>query len=245
MSNERVLNLQNSFNEAITSYHHQSIGGYHGAKLRRYQDLIEIGISNEIKDIIKLIQNRSTDFSKLGIINMLNVGYLKFNNTSNGVIKNNFSFGKAWFISKLEKVNNPKEEIESLIDKDLKNIAIVDNSKFPNLKNQYNSTGEITFESYKPYHMIYRTSNKESSFLVFSEIYYPKGWEVSINNQKSNFIRVNYVLRGLEVPAGENIIEIKFEPKSYVYGNLITKFSSLILILLIPLILFFEYYRKK
>ena len=245
LSNERVLNLQNSFNEAITSYHHQSIGGYHGAKLRRYQDLIEIGISNEIKDIIKLIQNRSTDFSKLGIINMLNVGYLKFNNTSNGVIKNNFPFGKAWFISKLEKVNSPKEEIESLIDRDLKNIAIVDNSKFPNLKNQYNSTGEITFESYKPYHMIYRTSNKESSFLVFSEIYYPKGWEVSINNQKSNFIRVNYVLRGLEVPAGENIIEIKFEPKSYVYGNLITKFSSLMLILLIPLILFFEYYRKK
>ena len=93
--------------------------------------------------------------------------------------------------------------------------------------------------------MIYRTSNKESSFLVFSEIYYPKGWEVSINNQKSNFIRVNYVLRGLEIPAGENIIEIKFEPKSYVYGNLITKFSSLMLILLIPLILFFEYYRKK
>ena len=124
LSNERVLNLQNSFNEAITSYHHQSIGGYHGAKLRRYQDLIEIGISNEIKDIIKLIQNRSTDFSKLGIINMLNVGYLKFNNTSNGVIKNNFSFGKAWFISKLEKVNNPKEEIESLIDRDLSLIHI-------------------------------------------------------------------------------------------------------------------------
>ena len=245
LSGERVLNLQNSFNEAITSYHHQSIGGYHGAKLRRYQDLIEFGISNEIKDVIKLIQNRSTDFSKLNIINMLNVGYLKFNNTSNGVIKNNFSFGKAWFISKLEKVDSPKEEIERLRVEDLRNTAIIDNSKFPNLKNEYSSKANIFVESYKPYNMTYKTSNLEVSFLVFSEIFYPKGWKVYINNKPSKFIRVNYVLRGLEVPAGENTIKIKFEPSSYVYGNLITKFSSLILILLIPLLLLFEYNRKK
>ena len=245
LSKERVLNLQNPFNEAVTSYHHQSIGGYHGAKLRRYQDLIEFGISNEINDIIKTIQNRSNDFSKLNIINMLNVGYFKFNNTSNGVIKNNFQFGKAWYVSKLEKVKNPKEEIEKLRNQNLKNTAIVDNSKFPNLKNQYNSDGTIITESYKPYHMIYKTSNFESSFLVFSEIFYPKGWEVYVNNKPSNFVRVNYILRGLEIPAGENTIEIKFKPNSYVYGNLITKYSSLILILLIPIILLFEYNRKK
>jgi len=245
LSKERVLNLQNPFNEATTSYHHQSVGGYHGAKLRRYQDLIEFGISNEINDIIKTIQNRSNDFSKLNIINMLNVGYFKFNNTSNGVIKNNFQFGKAWYVSKLEKVKNPKEEIEKLRNQNLKNTAIVDNSKFPNLKNQYNSDGTIITESYKPYHMIYKTYNFESSFIVFSEIFYPKGWEVYVNNKPSNFVRVNYILRGLEIPAGENTIEIKFKPNSYVYGNLITKYSSLILILLIPIILLFEYNRKK
>ena len=245
LSKERVLNLQNPFNEATTSYHHQSVGGYHGAKLRRYQDLIEFGISNEINDVIKTIQNRSNDFSKLNIINMLNVGYFKFNNTSNGVIKNNFQFGKAWYVSKLEKVKNPKEEIEKLRNQNLKNTAIVDNSKFPNLKNEYNSDGTIITESYKPYHMIYKTSNLEISFLVFSEIFYPKGWEVYVNNQPSNFVRVNYILRGLEIPAGENTIEIKFKPNSYVYGNLITKYSSLILILLIPIILLFEYNRKK
>jgi len=245
LSKERVLNLQNPFNEATTSYHHHSVGGYHGAKLRRYQDLIEFGISNEINDVIKTIQNRSNDFSKLNIINMLNVGYFKFNNTSNGVIKNNFQFGKAWYVSKLEKVKNPKEEIEKLRNQNLKNTAIVDNSKFPNLKNEYNSDGTIITESYKPYQMIYKTSNLEVSFLVFSEIFYPKGWEVYINNQPSNFVRVNYILRGLEIPAGENTIEIKFKPNSYVYGNLITKYSSLILILLIPIILLFEYNRKK
>ncbi len=245
LSKERVLNLQNPFNEATTSYHHQSVGGYHGAKLRRYQDLIEFGISNEINDVIKTIQNRSNDFSKLNIINMLNVGYFKFNNTSNGVIKNNFQFGKAWYVSKLEKVKNPKEEIEKLRNENLKNTAIVDNSKFPNLKNEYNSDGTIITESYKPYQMIYKTSNLEVSFLVFSEIFYPKGWEVYINNQPSNFVRVNYILRGLEIPAGENTIEIKFKPNSFVYGNLITKYSSLILILLIPIILLFEYNRKK
>ena len=245
LSKERVLNLQNPFNEATTSYHHHSVGGYHGAKLRRYQDLIEFGISNEINDVIKTIQNRSNDFSKLNIINMLNVGYFKFNNTSNGVIKNNFQFGKAWYVSKLEKVKNPKEEIEKLRNQNLKNTAIVDNSKFPNLKNEYNSDGTIITESYKPYQMIYKTSNLEVSFLVFSEIFYPKGWEVYINNQPSNFVRVNYILRGLEIPAGENTIEIKFKPNSFVYGNLITKYSSLILILLIPIILLFEYNRKK
>ena len=245
LSKERVLNLQNPFNEATTSYHHHSVGGYHGAKLRRYQDLIEFGISNEINDVIKTIQNRSNDFSKLNIINMLNVGYFKFNNTSNGVIKNNFQFGKAWYVSKLEKVKNPKEEIEKLRNENLKNTAIVDNSKFPNLKNEYNSDGTIITESYKPYQMIYKTSNLEVSFLVFSEIFYPKGWEVYINNQPSNFVRVNYILRGLEIPAGENTIEIKFKPNSFVYGNLITKYSSLILILLIPIILLFEYNRKK
>ena len=245
LSKERVLNLQNPFNEATTSYHHHSVGGYHGAKLRRYQDLIEFGISNEINDVIKTIQNRSNDFSKLNIINMLNVGYFKFNNTSNGVIKNNFQFGKAWYVSKLEKVKNPKEEIEKLKNENLKNTAIVDNSKFPNLKNEYNSDGTIITESYKPYQMIYKTSNLEVSFLVFSEIFYPKGWEVYVNNQPSNFVRVNYILRGLEIPAGENTIEIKFKPNSYVYGNLITKYSSLILILLIPIILLFEYNRKK
>ena len=245
LSKERVLNLQNPFNEATTSYHHHSVGGYHGAKLRRYQDLIEFGISNEINDVIKTIQNRSNDFSKLNIINMLNVGYFKFNNTSNGVIKNNFQFGKAWYVSKLEKVKNPKEEIEKLRNQNLKNTAIVDNSKFPNLKNEYNSDGTIITESYKPYQMIYKTSNLEVSFLVFSEIFYPKGWEVYVNNQPSNFVRVNYILRGLEIPAGENTIEIKFKPNSFVYGNLITKYSSLILILLIPIILLFEYNRKK
>ena len=245
LSKERVLNLQNPFNEATTSYHHHSVGGYHGAKLRRYQDLIEFGISNEINDVIKTIQNRSNDFSKLNIINMLNVGYFKFNNTSNGVIKNNFQFGKAWYVSKLEKVKNPKEEIEKLKNENLKNTAIVDNSKFPNLKNEYNSDGTIITESYKPYQMIYKTSNLEVSFLVFSEIFYPKGWEVYVNNKPSNFVRVNYILRGLEIPAGENTIEIKFKPNSYVYGNLITKYSSLILILLIPIILLFEYNRKK
>ena len=232
LSNERVLNLQNSFNEAITSYHHQSIGGYHGAKLRRYQDLIEFGISNEIKNIIKLIQNRSTDFSKLSIINMLNVGYLKFNNTANGIIKNKYANGNAWYIKSLEKVSSPKEEIEKISERDLKNIAVIDNIKFPNLRDEYGNQGEIQLISYKPNHIIYKSSNPEISFIVFSEIFYPEGWNVKINNQKTELVRVNYVLRGLEVPEGTNTIEMKFEPNSYIYGNLITKTSSIILIFL-------------
>ena len=239
-NNQRVFNIQNTFNEAKTSYYHQSIGGYHGAKIRRYQDLIEHGISKEIQKIIKEIQNGSNDFSDYQLINMLNVGYLKFNNSANGVIKNKYANGNAWYIKKIEKVENPKEEIEITTTSDLKNIAVVDNIKFPNLKDEYGNQGEIQLISYKPNHIIYKSSNPKNSFIIFSEIFYPKGWSVKINDQKSKLVRTNYVLRGLEVPPGENIIEMKFEPDPYVYGNLITKVSSIILILLIPGLLIIE-----
>ena len=239
-NNQRVFNIQNTFNEAKTSYYHQSIGGYHGAKIRRYQDLIEHGISKEIQKIIKGIQNGSNDFSDYQLINMLNVGYLKFNNSANGVIKNKYANGNAWYIKKIKKVETPKEEIEEITTSDLKNIAVVDNIKFPNLKDEYGNQGEIQLISYKPNHIIYKSSNPKNSFIVFSEIFYPKGWSVKINDQKSKLVRTNYVLRGLEVPPGENIIEMKFEPDPYVYGNLITKVSSIILILLIPGLLIIE-----
>ena len=239
-NNQRVFNIQNTFNEAKTSYYHQSIGGYHGAKIRRYQDLIEHGISKEIQKIIKEIQNGSNDFSDYQLINMLNVGYLKFNTSANGVIKNKYANGNAWYIKKIKKVKTPKEEIDETTTSDLKNIAVVDNIKFPNLKDEYDNQGNIILESYNSNHIIYKSYNPNNSFIVFSEIFYPKGWSVKINGQKSKLVRTNYVLRGLEVPPGENIIEMKFEPDPYVYGNLITKVSSIILILLIPGLLIIE-----
>ena len=237
-----MLNLQNTFNEANTSYYHSSIGGYHGAKLRRYQDLIENIITNERSEIISKLQNNNIDFSDLNILNMLNTGYIKFNESKKGVIKNNFSNGNAWFISKLNKVNSPIEELNLLKTINTKNEAIIDVSKFGNLSynDTYSKNGKIEILEYLPNKMKLKTYNNSISFIVFSEIYYPKGWNLSINGNNKEILRVNYVLRGTQLEAGENIIELTFSPSSYSIGNTIILISSIILLFLSILFIFIE-----
>jgi hypothetical protein len=239
---KRVLNLQNTFNEANTSYYHSSIGGYHGAKLRRYQDLIENIITNERSKIISKLQNNNIDFSDLNTLNMLNTGYIKFNESKKGVIKNNFSNGNAWFISKLNKVNSPIEELNLLKTINTKNEAIIDVSKFGNLSynDTYSKDGKIEILEYLPNKMKLKTYNNSISFIVFSEIYYPKGWNLSINGNNKEILRVNYVLRGTQLEAGENIIELTFSPSSYSIGNTIILISSIILLFLSILFIFIE-----
>ena len=239
---KRVLNLQNTFNEANTSYFHSSIGGYHGAKLRRYQDLIENIITNERSKIISKLQNNNIDFSDLNTLNMLNTGYIKFNESKKGVIKNNFSNGNAWFISKLNKVNSPIEELNLLKTINTKNEAIIDASKFGNFSynDTYSNDGKIEILEYLPNKMKLKTYNNSISFIVFSEIYYPKGWNLSINGNNKEILRVNYVLRGTQLEAGENIIELTFNPNSYNIGNTIILISSIILLLLSILFIFIE-----
>ena len=239
---KRVLNLQNTFNEANTSYYHSSIGGYHGAKLRRYQDLIENIITNERSKIISKLQNNNIDFSDLNTLNMLNTGYIKFNESKKGVIKNNFSNGNAWFISKLNKVNSPIEELNLLKTINTKNEAIIDVSKFGNFSynDTYSNDGKIEILEYFPNKIKLKTYNNSISFIVFSEIYYPKGWNLLINGNNKEILRVNYVLRGTQLEAGENIIELTFSPNSYNIGNTIILISSIILLLLIIVFIFIE-----
>ena len=243
---KRVYNLQNTFNDAKTSYFHSSIGGYHGAKMRRYQDLIEKKINKERELLVDKLQNNNIDFSDLKVINMLNVGYIKFGEDRNNVVQNRFSNGNAWYIDKLIPVNSPKDEIEMLSDINTKKEAVYDNQMFDNIKNlDFSSEGNIEVVEYNPNKIIYRSENQKKSFLVFSEIYYPHGWKVLINGKESKLIRVNYILRGLELSPGNHTIEMKFEPKAYMIGDKVILASNYILLILLISIIFIEIKKNR
>ncbi|HYG39829.1 MAG TPA: YfhO family protein [Cytophagales bacterium] len=231
-SNYRVLNLTGSpWQEARTSYYHKSIGGYSGAKMQRYQDLIEYSLSDEISRFIKNLQNRSIEFSGLNALNMLNTKYFILGEGAQEALRNDKALGSAWFISEINKVNTPDEEIEALDSIDPGTTAILDESKFDQKKTSFivNDSAFIQLKNYKANHLIYQSENANEGFAVFSEVYYPKGWKAYIDGTETPIKRVNYILRALEIPAGKHKIEFKFEPKSYSIGNLVSMISSIFL----------------
>ncbi len=243
---KRVYNLQNTFNDAKTSYFHSSIGGYHGAKMRRYQDLIERKINKERELLVNKLQNNDVDFSDLQVLNMLNVGYFKFGESRNNVVQNRFSNGNAWYIEKLIPAISPINEIEMLNKIDTKKEAVYDSKIFKNIESlDYSSDGKIEVVEYNPNKIIYKSENQNISFIVFSEIYYANGWKVLIDGEESNLIRVNYTLRGLELRPGNHTIEMKFEPKAYFIGDKVILASNYILLILLISIIFIEIKKNR
>ncbi len=228
----RVLNLNNPFNEAKTSYFHSSIGGYHGAKMRRYQDLIEYQLQAELGELIQSLQNGRPDLSNLGAINMLNTKYIKFGEAADQVILNNSANGNAWFITNIKEVNGATEEIDAISNIDTKTQAVIDKTRFE-VPTENLSDGSISLDDYKPNYLKYSTVNSGLGLAVFSEIYYPAGWNAYIDDNLVDILRVNYVLRALIVPAGNHKVEFRFEPQSYYLGNTIMLVSSIILIVMI------------
>jgi hypothetical protein len=239
----RVYNLQNPFNEARTSYHHSSLGGYHGAKLRRYQELIEHCLSAETNILINNFQGGSISFDSYGIINMLNTRYIKYGDSRNQVIRNDAALGNAWLVPEVKLVNNPDEELKELCELDTRSTAIVDATRFQPGKTSFSTTGSIQLETYQPNYLRYNYESQAESFAVFSEIYYPEGWEVTINGEEATHIRANYVLRAMELPAGNHVIEFRFVPRVYTLGNPIMLISSilLILVIIVSILMYFKY----
>ncbi|WP_303312435.1 YfhO family protein [Hymenobacter sp. BT730] len=212
----RVLNADNPFNEANTSYFHKSLGGYHGAKLRRYQDLIERQISTKNPQVL----------------GMLNMRYLITGDQKTPVQRNPGALGNAWFVRDIEKVQNPDQEINALSTTNLATTAVVDVSKFPVSKTSYSTEGStIRLSNYAPDALRYEANAAQDGFVVFSEIYYKDGWNAYIDGKLVPHMRANYVLRALPMPAGKHIIDFKFEPTSYKMGNTVSLISSVILIL--------------
>tara|TARA_Y100001958_G_C21240597_1_gene568161 strand:- start:1928 stop:3754 length:1827 start_codon:yes stop_codon:yes gene_type:complete len=247
INRKRVFNLQNPFNEAKTSYYHSSVGGYHGAKIRRYQDLIERNIIEERNNLVEKAQNGIRDFSDLNVLNMLNVGYFKFGDTRNNILKNENSNGNAWFVKNIILTNSPLEEINRLHNFNSKNDAIIDRSQFDvnNIQKSYSQDGNINVIEYKPNKIIYDVSNTSDAFIVFSEIYYPHGWKVYVNGEERKILRVNYVLRGLQLNKGNHKIEMVFNPSPYKIGNNIILASNYILLILLVICVFSEIKKTR
>lgn len=231
-SHYRVFNLINPWNDARTSYHHQSLGGYHGAKMRRYQDLIERHLTPEMQQLIDSLRGQSFDFSGLGVVNMLNAQYFVAGPEKNAVIPNRSSNGAAWLVKNIELVSSADDELKSVGEIETKSTAVVNTNKFDFIQQEYDASGIIRLEEYKPNYLKYSVNANQNAFAVFSEIYYPKGWTATIDGATAEIVQTNYVLRGLEVPQGEHIIEFKFMPRAYSVGDNIMLVSSILVLLL-------------
>jgi hypothetical protein len=229
----RVYNLQGAFQEARTSYFHNSLGGYSGAKMRRYQDLYDSIITDDTRNLVNDAQAGQLDFTKYHSFNLLNAKYIVYGVQANQVIPNPNANGAAWFVKSIQEVNSPIEELALISKTDTKNIAIIDKSKFKIPDFGYDSLGEIRFIESAPARLKYESTSNANGLAVFSEIYYPKGWIATIDGKETPILRADYVLRALEIPAGKHTIEFRFEPKPYLVGNKITMASSWILLILV------------
>jgi len=230
--NYRVYNVSVSpFNDASTSYFHKSIGGYHGAKMRRYQELIDKQISN----------------GNMAVLNMLNTRYFIIQGQNGPEARFNAdALGNAWFVDNIQFVDNADKEIEALTSFDPKHLAIVD-KRFESMITTKNfapdTTAKIALVEYAPNKLVYSYSAPESRAAIFSEIYYSKGWYATIDGQPAPHFRANYVLRGMILPAGTHKLEFQFKPTMYEVGKNIDLASSLTLILVVLGALGFELFR--
>jgi len=175
---------------------------------------------------------------RLPIINMLNTRYLKLGDKPEAVLKNPFARGNAWFVKDVKVVSSPDEEILAINQIDVLNEATVDTKKFPTVKQtvfQTDSSATVKLTQYKLNDMQYESNNTQAGLAVFSEIYYPAGWEVSVDDKPADYIRANYILRGLLLPAGKHKIRFQFKPQSYYVGNniMLASGSAIIIMFLI------------
>jgi hypothetical protein len=237
----RVLNLTVSpFQDASTSRFHNSIGGYHGAKMRKYQELADTSIFKEISQIYEVARKAKTIeyvtpvLSNLNALNMLNTKYIILDPNVPPLV--NFSaLGNAWFAETPILVDNANKEISEINKFNPSKQAVI-NLKFKNqitkLSYPISENDKIELVSHKSDELFYKYTSQGERLVVFSEIYYPAGWKASIDGNEKSYFQTNYVLRGMIVPGGTHDIRFVFKPESYYIGNKISLASSVIFILL-------------
>jgi len=228
----RVFEQAGAFSNARSSFYHNSLGGYHAAKPKKIQDLFDYQIAQ----------------GNLEIFNMLNVKYIIGQNDQQQDIplKNPDFNGNAWFVKNIQKVTNADNMMSEMKTFKSKETALVLTSEsISNTNFKVDSLAKIDLISYQPNQLVYKSYNTEKGFAVFSEIYYPKGWTVHINGKQSVIKEVNYTLRGLELPAGTNKIEFKFEPEVVKTGSTIALITSIFVFLIILATFIFLYKKCK
>jgi hypothetical protein len=234
----RVYNLSprnpyEAFQDARTSYYHKSIGGYHGAKIRRYQDFFDSCLVKQHLQLVRDVQQGKMDFTQYSGFNMLNVKYMVYGPGRDNIIMNSGANGSAWFVNSVLNVNSPIEELEKTCDADTRSTAVIDASKFKVASPNIDSSATITLLEEKPNQLRYESKSQANGLAVFSEIYYPKGWKASIDGKGAPILRADYIMRALEIPAGNHTIEFKFEPEAYTVGNKVTMASSWLVLLIL------------
>ncbi|MBQ9570483.1 MAG: YfhO family protein [Prevotella sp.] len=253
--NYRVLNLaSNTFNENETSYYHKSIGGYHAAKLRRYQELIDAYIEPEMRAMFPTIAEAAGDMTKVNgdsiypILNMLNTRYviMPLQGGETVPMKNPYAYGNAWFVDKISYVNNANEELDTTGKIVLRHEAVAD-KKFQDVLGTGAPQDEVSLvklTAYEPNELKYETESGKGGVVVFSEIYYP-GWTATIDGNPAELGRVDYVLRALKVPAGKHQIVLTFKPKSINTTETIAYIAGAVLLLALLMVCYVEWKKRK
>lgn len=260
--NYRVLDLsvESPFNDSHISYHHKTIGGYSPAKLQRYQDIIDNHLYREMQLVVDDIKEcRTIDAAQdsLGfypVLSMLNSRYIIISPESSPLI-NKFAFGNAWFVNDIKIVESNRKEIDMLnpatADQgfDIRNHAVIHESYASYVDGYSNDTLSddelIVLTEYSPNKLTYQYNATGTRVALFSEIYYPAGWRAYVDGQEVPVFRANYTLRGLKLPAGSHTVEFEFKPESFTKGELYSRISSGILILLLLGVIVKEILRKR
>ncbi|MBR3520420.1 MAG: YfhO family protein [Paludibacteraceae bacterium] len=217
----RVLSLNNPFNDSRVSYFHKSIGGYNAAKLRRYQDLVDIQIEPEMRQIIESFKNIKHEsdvdsvFAQTKVLNMLNMRYLIYNNEATP-LRNNQAYGNAWFVKNVVSANDADDEMRSLSKINPRETAVV-NQKYGVAEEvlPVDTTANIQMTEYKPNKVTYQSNSSQDGVALFSEVYYQPGWTAKIDGKETDHFCANWILRGLKIPQGSHTIEFEFYPKVY------------------------------
>jgi hypothetical protein len=241
----RVLNFSGTMNEALTSYYHNSLGGYHGAKLRRYQDLYDSCLEQEMVRLGNAYQTGQPDVTQFPVLNMLNTKYIMYGNNRASVIPYAGANGPAWFIQEVIEVQNPTEELLALRTLNTKRQAVVDASAYTVKDLTYDSSSTVNLLEHRPNYLKYEAQTATRNLAVFSEIHYPHGWQVTLNGTPVPLLRINYVLRGVEIPAGKHVVEFTFAPDAYRIGNPVTAASCWLVVLILLGALGWNFYRAR
>lgn len=255
LGNYRVLNLaSNTFNENETSYFHNSIGGYHAAKLRRYQDMIDMYIAPEMSSLMQAVAQAGGDMSKVNgdsifpVLNMLNARYfiLPLQDGQTVPVQNPYVYGPAWYVDNLTYVDNANAEIERVGKMDIRHEAVADKRFEAQLKTavKQDSTSVVKLTSYMSDRLTYDVNSSKGGVIVFSEVYYP-GWTATVDGQPVELGRVNYLLRAVNVAPGKHKIELAFHPKSVTTTETIAYVAYAVLLLAILLLAYIEYRKKR